>query len=270
MSAPPFMQLYVGDYLADTLHLSAEEHGAYLLLLMTMWRSDGSLPDDHQKLARICRVSPKRWQTVWGAISEFFTVEDGRIKNARLTKERQKADQISQERSTAGKRGAEAKALKNKEMEQAIAADLPKHSQISDIRDKIVSSNEDTGDLAEAVAVYNDAAERSGWSKVQRMSKPRFSALRARISEAGGMDGWREAIRKAEESDFLCGRIRGSPFYASFDFLTQASSFTKLMEGNYDNRSGQARPDPSLRPIFTAASAFESSPVDWGKGRGAA
>lgn len=129
MSQNPFMQLYVGDYLADTLDLTTEQHGAYLLLLMTMWRHDAKLPNDHAKLARIARVSARRWHLVWSEIQHFFYVDGGEIRNKRLDREHQKAVSISEKRSASGAAGGRAKALKNKEANIAKATDLPQHSQ---------------------------------------------------------------------------------------------------------------------------------------------
>src|SRR5690606_38996442 len=65
MSSAPYMQLYVADYMADTTHLTTEQHGAYLLLLMAMWRNGAVLPNDPKKLARIAGVSTRRWHMIW-------------------------------------------------------------------------------------------------------------------------------------------------------------------------------------------------------------
>jgi hypothetical protein len=124
-------------------------------------------------------------------------------------------------------------------------------------------------EIAACVSAYNATADRAGWPKVQTVSKARRSALSQRLRECGGATGWEVALAKAEASDFLNGRT-AKPFTASFDFLTQAKSFTKLMEGNYDNRASRpSAPDnPTLRAIARAAGAFEASPVDWSAGRG--
>jgi uncharacterized protein YdaU (DUF1376 family) len=52
----PWMPLYIADYRKDTAHLSAAEHGAYLLLIMHYW-STGSLPVEDAPLARIAAMT---------------------------------------------------------------------------------------------------------------------------------------------------------------------------------------------------------------------
>lgn len=128
MANAPFMQLYVGDYLADTAHLTTEQHGAYLLLLMGMWTAGGSLPDDHAKLARVARVPPRRWPAVWEGIGGYFAAKDGVLTNPRLSREHAKAVSKSEVRKTAGAIGGRAKALNEKERGLANATVLPWHS----------------------------------------------------------------------------------------------------------------------------------------------
>ena len=127
MSAP-FMQLYVADYLGDTRHLTTEQHGAYLLLLMTMWRSDGVLSDDPAKLARIAGVTVARWAKIRDDLMAFFTPCEGGITQGRLVAELTIANEKSEKRSLSGKAGARAKALKSNKVAVANAAPLPKHS----------------------------------------------------------------------------------------------------------------------------------------------
>lgn len=92
-------------------------------------------------------------------------------------------------------------------------------------------------DLDKAVEMYNQLAEEKALSKVQRMTEPRKKALRKRLTEAGGLDGWAYAISQVRESKFLTGKNdRG--WRADLDFMLQASSFTKIMEGRYRNGSG--------------------------------
>ncbi|WP_407976119.1 YdaU family protein [Brucella pseudogrignonensis] len=129
MSSTPFMQLYVSDYLGDTMHLTTEQHGAYLLLLMTMWRQGGSLPNDPSKLARIARVTARRWHLIAAEVMEFFDVSGDEITQKRLVEEYQKAVSIREKRSVSGKRGAQAKSLKNNDEAPAIAKQVPQHSQ---------------------------------------------------------------------------------------------------------------------------------------------
>ena len=84
------MKMYWGDYLGDTYHLRAIEHGGYLLMIAHYWRV-GSLPSDPAKLAQIARMTKKEWASHGETILEFF--KDG--KHKRIDAEREKANEKS-------------------------------------------------------------------------------------------------------------------------------------------------------------------------------
>lgn len=100
-----WMPLYIGDYLADTGHLTTLQHGAYLLLLMHEWRT-GPLPDDDEALATIAKVDAATWRKIGPVLRRFYEVCPEGLSQKRLAKERRNATEHSEKRSAAGKKGA--------------------------------------------------------------------------------------------------------------------------------------------------------------------
>lgn len=127
MSGTPYMPLWVGDFLLKAGDLDARETGAYLLLLMAMWSRDGSLPADQKKLQRVAKCG-REWPAVWAAIGHYFTEENGRITNKRLTEELQKVCAKREVNRHNGELGGRAKALKDKELHMANATVSPQQS----------------------------------------------------------------------------------------------------------------------------------------------
>lgn len=113
MSALPYMPLYVADYLADAAHLSTEEHGAYLLLIMNYWQRGKPLPCDPERLARIARLSNERWTDVERTLNEFFTVVDGEWRHKRIDDELAKVHAKSEKAKQAGRASARSKSATN-------------------------------------------------------------------------------------------------------------------------------------------------------------
>jgi hypothetical protein len=115
--------------------------------------------------------------------------------------------------------------------------------------------------LSEAVSIYNEAAAKSGWPQVQKITPARSKQIRARLAECDGVEGWRIAVEKAQASDFICARTASPWSGFGFDWLIKSQNFTKLMEGNYDNRPNRSqpaqrpenRPDPAIEQIARLA-----------------
>lgn len=112
MTAIPYMPLYVADYLADAAHLTTEEHGAYLLLIMTYWQRGKPLPADPSRLANIARMTNERWTDVQRTLSEFFVIDNGVWSHNRIEAELSKFRGKSDKAKAAGKASGESRKSK--------------------------------------------------------------------------------------------------------------------------------------------------------------
>lgn len=125
MTEIPAMMLWTDAYLGDTSHLTTLEHGAYLLILISMWRAGGSLPNEELRLARTARLSLDKWRRVAPTIMTFMKVEGGNVSQKRLKLEFEIASGRHEKLVKAGKAGGRAKALRNIAQQPSDANLLP-------------------------------------------------------------------------------------------------------------------------------------------------
>lgn len=98
------MPLWTDAYLGDTTHLSTLEHGAYLLLLITAWRTrDGKLPNNDKLLAKYSRLSDAQWKRIKPVLEPFFKVTSSNWMQGRLMDERVAVKQKSKRQSDKAK-----------------------------------------------------------------------------------------------------------------------------------------------------------------------
>ncbi|EFI3665432.1 DUF1376 domain-containing protein [Escherichia coli] len=107
MAALPYMQLYIADYLADTMHLSAEEHGAYLLLMLNYWQTGKPIPKN--RLAKIARLTNERWADVEPSLREFFCDNGEEWVHLRIEEDLASVREKLTKKSAAGKASVQAR-----------------------------------------------------------------------------------------------------------------------------------------------------------------
>jgi uncharacterized protein YdaU (DUF1376 family) len=122
MAALPYMQLYVADYLADTQHLTTEEHGAYLLLLFSYWQTGKSLRSD--RLAPVARLSNERWNDVKETLREFFFEDGNQWIHFRVEADLESVNSKSLKASGAGKASARARAARRQAVPHGISTNV--------------------------------------------------------------------------------------------------------------------------------------------------
>ena len=237
---PPAIPLFGDAYLADTTHLTTEEHGAYLLLIMASWRQENcDLPLDDRKLARIVGMTTRKWASIKPTIMEFWTVENGRMFQARLRKERA----FVRQKSEANRQNADARWAKqvnenkpNGGMRPQCETDAPSPSP-SPSQERVepkgsCASGDAPLTVAELVEDWNGLAEQLGLSKVAKLTDSRKRRAQARLRQYPELGAWQQAFATIRATPFLLGDNK-TGWRADFDFLLQDKSFTKLVEGSY-------------------------------------
>jgi len=89
------------------------------------------------------------------------------------------------------------------------------------------------GDGSQALTLYAEAAKVHGWTAPRgQPSAKRKTAIKARLRECGGLDGWREQIERAAQMPFLAGdNDRG--WVMDADFFASSKGWSAILEGKY-------------------------------------
>jgi len=120
-----WMPLWIGPYLADTQHLSRDEHGGYLLLLMAYWRAGAALPDDDKRLSAIAKATPKEWKGLRPVLAEFFTVADGVWSHKRVEEELRESMARKEKAASKAQAAAQARWCKSSSNATGNAPSIP-------------------------------------------------------------------------------------------------------------------------------------------------
>lgn len=113
---------------------------------------------------------------------------------------------------------------------------------LAEVEQPAISEREEETEKEEDIAFseFVGEARKHGWPVPRAMDAGRRKKLRLRLQEHG-LDGWRSMIGKACASDFM-----RTKFALKLDWILEPANFTKVIEGNYDNKPGIAKPDTSM------------------------
>lgn len=231
MSGPAALPIFGDAYLADTQHLTLEEHGAYFKLLLCAWRSTPArLPADDKRIATMLGISAGKWGKLKPAVMAFWTLTESGWEQKRLTKERKFVDEKIAKNTSAANARWNDKPLKTKEPANADAhaGELPLTPTHLEKKDESVRTL--SGECEAVVAEWNAQAKAAGMPTVTTLSTSRKAKLKARLAEHDRAK-FTEAIRKLCASTFARNGT-----WATFDFLLTPNGFVKTIEGNYDDR----------------------------------
>lgn len=259
----PYHRRFHEDALNGYRRLSLELRGAYTTILDVMYDTGGPVRDEPRLMCAHLDCDLRVWKRIRSALVDehaklkAYTDADGvswlvndRVQTelglqsyaeltANLSPKLPIANaELSPKSDEKRSKNNERRSAKKTETDPPIPLPIPLPPTPKGESEEIpkgLTPTPETAEISEAFRLWNETAERCGLPIAQDLTEPRRRALQKRL-KPGGLDRWREALAKVEASAFLCGERPdkdGRVFRAHLDFVLQASSFQKLIEGTY-------------------------------------
>ncbi len=156
----PWYPLYHEAFAMDTQAWTTEEVGCLIRLMNYQW-ANGFVPNDHDKLCRICGVTRTRWKPIWATLRpKFEQVTRTKLANRRLAAEQKR----TAKRSTAGRKAAETRWGKQRKINESDATAQQTQSELD--ADGMVSTSTSTSTVKnkrEASPPLPDGLNREAW-----------------------------------------------------------------------------------------------------------
>lgn len=251
-----WVPLEIRKWVAGTSELDADAEYVFFRLCLLAYETGSAVLDrSARRLAAWCKRDLDRYES-----SLDFLLEIGKVERLELglfvPSAARRIDEAHSKISARQTGAAKARRIgqlkregkSSEEIAQAISAEFPDDQgktalEKKTIENKRVEKNTPEGFLGEGAAaprvsqadiafeLWNSFAAENKLPVARDFTDQRKSRLKARLKDAGGLEGWKRALELVSQSPFLMGRR--SDFRADFDFLMQKSKFVKLLEGGY-------------------------------------
>ncbi len=249
----PYFDFYPSDFMHGVRGLSAQEVGVYTMMLCRIYEENGPVEFHVMRLSTYCGMRESTFVKTVEKLIELGKLQlvEGKITNHRAEAEISSRANKLKNNSKAGKASVEKRQQKQwlapTDVQQPFNhTDTDTDTDItSSLRSDVSERAKKQDHVSEALEAYSALASRCGLPAVRVLNDARKRKL-ASLLKAHGLPVWLEALAKVEASDFCLGR-KGD-FRADLDFLLQQQSFTRLLEGRYDNRASAKPADPPPKP----------------------
>ncbi|WP_343358278.1 YdaU family protein [Bartonella schoenbuchensis] len=139
----PWIRFYLDDWASGTDGMTPEQRGIYIMLLIRMYDKKSPVKEDFKTLSRVCNCTEKKFTTVVDYLmknNKLIQTTDKGLWNLRVEEELKdftdKQEHISQVRSEAGKKGAQAKMLKKQFANDYVEANGKQNDFLLQANDK--------------------------------------------------------------------------------------------------------------------------------------